>query len=567
MRCYYEELGVARDSNEADIKAAYRKLALRWHPDKNLDSLEEAKKRFLLIQQAYEVLSDAQERAWYDNHREQILRGKNSEYEENCLNVFQYFTGSCYKGFGDDGQSFYSVYSDVFQNLAAEDAEFMDSNEEIEAIPAFGNADSNYEDVVGPFYAYWQAYSTKKTYEWLCPYDVREIKDRYILRKVEKEMKKIVQKARKERNEEIRNLVSFVRKRDRRVQAYRRVLEERAEANRLKQEEKRKEQLRKRQEDLATTRQSDVYNEGYEEQLKKLEEQYGSDSDEYTDESEDEDEDEQNSDLTADSEINLEADDVESELEYVDDLYCVACNKSFKNAKARANHEESKKHRDNVERLRQEMVVEDEAFNDSNEGVEKEDDIIMEAEQSLNELELEDQFSKEEDEIDAEKDLPSNNKRGKKNKKSKKATTRPLQVDSADEEEHEFQSSQKMEAPSDSDDDWSKSNVNKKSSKKTKNKKAANNQKREAEPKSSTATAVAEPILKATPPPSTVVKGAAADSVDGALQHICVTCKAVFESKNKLFAHLKKTNHGVYIPKAKPIVEGKPLSKSKSKRK
>lgn len=43
---------------------AYRKLALKYHPDKNLDNIEAAKEQFLLVQQAYDVLSDAQERAW-----------------------------------------------------------------------------------------------------------------------------------------------------------------------------------------------------------------------------------------------------------------------------------------------------------------------------------------------------------------------------------------------------------------------------------------------------------------------------------------------------------------------
>ena len=45
------------------------------HPDKNLDNSDEAKKEFQLIQAAYEVLSDSQERAWYDKHRDAILLG------------------------------------------------------------------------------------------------------------------------------------------------------------------------------------------------------------------------------------------------------------------------------------------------------------------------------------------------------------------------------------------------------------------------------------------------------------------------------------------------------------
>lgn len=46
------------------VFAAYRKLALKYHPDKNLDNIDAAKEHFLLVQQAYDVLSDPQERAW-----------------------------------------------------------------------------------------------------------------------------------------------------------------------------------------------------------------------------------------------------------------------------------------------------------------------------------------------------------------------------------------------------------------------------------------------------------------------------------------------------------------------
>ncbi|XP_030558329.1 dnaJ homolog subfamily C member 21 [Drosophila novamexicana] len=556
MRCYYEELGVARDSNEADIKTAYRKLALRWHPDKNPDSLAEAKERFQLIQQAYEVLSDGQERAWYDNHREQILRGKNSEYSENCLDVFQFFTGSCYKGYGNDTKGFYSVYRDVFNKIASEDMEFMDNDDELSA-PQFGNADSSYEEVVGPFYGYWLSYSTKKTYEWLCPYDVREIKERFILRKVDKEMKKIVQNARRERNEEVRNLVSFVRKRDRRVQAYRRVLEERAEANRLKQEEKRKEQLRQRQEQLAAVRANKVDNDGYEEQLRQLEQQYGSESDEYTDDEEDEDDEDEDEETdaeaaAADSENNLSE---QEEVEYVDDLYCVACNKSFKNAKARANHEESKKHRDNVERLCQQMKAEEHEFNDLSEE-------LNAIEESVRDLQLNGSHSDSAElASDGAAELQTSSKRNKKNKKSKKAATKACVASGHDDDDEEevVPPVDFTAAPSnsddDDDDDWSRS---KKSAKKTKSKKSTtSNSKQKTE-----APAETKPATKSAPP-----RGDMDMDTPAVVQHMCVTCKLVFDSKNKLFAHLKKTNHGVYIPKAKPEVEGKPPGKGKGRRK
>ena len=64
MRCHYEVLGVDRSVSDSDIKKAYRKLALKHHPDKNQDNVEECTRLFTAIQQAYEVLMDPQERAW-----------------------------------------------------------------------------------------------------------------------------------------------------------------------------------------------------------------------------------------------------------------------------------------------------------------------------------------------------------------------------------------------------------------------------------------------------------------------------------------------------------------------
>ncbi len=64
-RDYYEVLGVAKDADEATIKKAYRKLAMKYHPDRNPDD-KEAEKKFKEIGEAYEVLSDADKRAAYD---------------------------------------------------------------------------------------------------------------------------------------------------------------------------------------------------------------------------------------------------------------------------------------------------------------------------------------------------------------------------------------------------------------------------------------------------------------------------------------------------------------------
>src|SRR6478736_10056916 len=65
MRDYYEVLGVARGCDDAALKAAFRKMAMEHHPDRN-GGCEDAASRFKEINEAYSVLSDAQKRAAYD---------------------------------------------------------------------------------------------------------------------------------------------------------------------------------------------------------------------------------------------------------------------------------------------------------------------------------------------------------------------------------------------------------------------------------------------------------------------------------------------------------------------
>jgi molecular chaperone DnaJ len=66
-RDYYKVLDVARDASEADIKKAYRRLAMKLHPDRNPDD-KAAEEQFKEVKEAYEVLSDASKRALYDQH-------------------------------------------------------------------------------------------------------------------------------------------------------------------------------------------------------------------------------------------------------------------------------------------------------------------------------------------------------------------------------------------------------------------------------------------------------------------------------------------------------------------
>jgi len=63
---YYELLGVPRTASDDEIKKAFRKLARKYHPDVNRDNPQEAEAKFKEINEAYEVLSDPQRKAQYD---------------------------------------------------------------------------------------------------------------------------------------------------------------------------------------------------------------------------------------------------------------------------------------------------------------------------------------------------------------------------------------------------------------------------------------------------------------------------------------------------------------------
>ncbi len=96
---YYEVLGVARQSSEDEIKKAYRKLALKFHPDRNPGD-KEAEERFKEAAEAYEVLHDQQKRQIYDAYGHEGLRGTG----------FSGFSGfdDIFSSFGDIFQEFFS---------------------------------------------------------------------------------------------------------------------------------------------------------------------------------------------------------------------------------------------------------------------------------------------------------------------------------------------------------------------------------------------------------------------------------------------------------------------------
>ena len=78
---YYKILGISRNATEEDVKKAYRKMALRFHPDKNKSA--GAEEKFKEIAEAYEVLSDKRKRDVYDKYGEEGLKGKAQKTEKS----------------------------------------------------------------------------------------------------------------------------------------------------------------------------------------------------------------------------------------------------------------------------------------------------------------------------------------------------------------------------------------------------------------------------------------------------------------------------------------------------
>lgn len=72
---YYSTLELTKTATTTEVKQAYRRLALKWHPDKNLDRKEEAERKFKEINEAYEVLSDEKKRKLYDQYGKEGLEG------------------------------------------------------------------------------------------------------------------------------------------------------------------------------------------------------------------------------------------------------------------------------------------------------------------------------------------------------------------------------------------------------------------------------------------------------------------------------------------------------------
>ena len=177
------------------------------------------------MQSAYEVLSDAQERAWYDSHRDIILKGDDVARDDAYEHSIRLTTtedivkllpkvNAC-RDFSDSPSGFHTLLRTVFENLAREEelaCEWQDVDSV--AYPSFGHANEDDDFTVRSFYAAWASFATRKTFSRKDLYRYSDAPDRRVRRLMEKENKRLREEAIREFNDAVRSLVAFVKKRD-----------------------------------------------------------------------------------------------------------------------------------------------------------------------------------------------------------------------------------------------------------------------------------------------------------------------------------------------------------------
>ncbi|KAF8520267.1 DnaJ domain-containing protein [Hysterangium stoloniferum] len=340
---YYAILEITETADQDEIKKAFRRQALIHHPDKNAGDVEAATKRFAAIQQAYEVLSDEQERAWYDSHRaslipeadastvlEEVRTGKkNSRARDRGLTVrhlMKFFDASNWSGFDDSDKGFFALYRNLFLRLADEET-MWDSD-----VPysSFGHpnwpwtAPKGQEQVARNFYNQWLSFSTVKDFTWAEQYNLSEAPDRRVRRLIEKENKKARDDAKREYNDTIRSLVLFIRRRDPRYKLH-------------------------ISRNAVSTPTTGVTVESSIEAARRREEAGQA--------------------YVEQSWQRIKVEDIDNSAEWEEaeggeEWECVACSRTFRSEAAWESHERSRKHLKEVDRLRREMQEENEELND-----------------------------------------------------------------------------------------------------------------------------------------------------------------------------------------------------------
>jgi len=236
---YYELLNVDEDVQPNELKKAYYKAAMKWHPDRNPQNIKEATRVFQLIEHAYSVLSDQHERAWYDGHR------NNGEEAEGLMaatkvDIMGLFNAGAFQGFNDNKHGFFTVFRNAFSQLA---------QEEKAQAPTFGDSRTSWKDVE-TFYSFWSCFVTKRSFAYADKYKLTEAPNAFYRREMSKENTKLKQKAEREFVTAVRELVGFVKKRDPRVTSQIELIAKQKAERAAEEERKRNEKKQKEMEEI-----------------------------------------------------------------------------------------------------------------------------------------------------------------------------------------------------------------------------------------------------------------------------------------------------------------------------
>lgn len=319
--CYYELLGVSEHATAEDLKKAYRQKALQLHPDKNQHRIAEATEEFTAVQHAYQTLSDPHERAWYDRNKERIIGDAADEEDAPGVEeLMHFFQPGVYKGFEDTPNGFFSVYRELFEYLEEYEVEDGELGRGV-AYTSFGSKNTPYHPSLAAFYDKWLSFQSTRKFLFVEKYSEEYADNRRVRRAMAKENQKLRDQQRKQYSETVRELASFIQKRDPRFKKYQ---EERKKEREESEKQRKKEQKQKRAQALQDF----------------VQPEWSQDVD-----------DEKLADLLDHMETNC-SDGTEGSSEDEEIIFeCIVCKKYFKNQQQWLNHCQSNKHKSNVSKL------------------------------------------------------------------------------------------------------------------------------------------------------------------------------------------------------------------------
>ncbi|CCE66160.1 hypothetical protein TPHA_0O01940 [Tetrapisispora phaffii CBS 4417] len=381
--CYYELLDVEMTASDADLKKAYRRKALQYHPDKNINNIKEATDIFANIRTAYEILSDPQERVWYDSHKNQILNDEpimeDGSYEVDSRvtgvtteELMMFFNSSLYTRFDDSPAGVFQIAGKIFSRLAKDEIvngrklglpkfdkyvddhfeedintlgyksacdKYIKEENDTQLFPVFGYSTTEYEHLKS-FYKKWNSFNTLKTFSWKDEYMYSQTYDRRTKREISKINEKARKEARTEYNRTVIRFVGFMKKLDKRMkEGAKEATKKKVEMDKLKRQQQREQYLKekKSQKTEFTEQTWQEVNDDYWKELEKNFDEF-EESDVFTKE-------EDNTNQT-------EKDDKQDEVVVYE---CIICQKLFKSEKQLNNHTQTNLHKKNMKEIRREL--------------------------------------------------------------------------------------------------------------------------------------------------------------------------------------------------------------------